>query len=94
MTAISTYDANFADSSQVTAERGEAEALAAQLQEALAQVEKALSKDRARAPTGPASAAASRSRRPSRGTAGDALLHRLRLGSPLSTRARWRSLTV
>ncbi len=39
-----TYDANFADSSQVTAERGEAEALAAQLQEALAQVEKALHK--------------------------------------------------
>ena len=39
-----TYDANFADSSQVTAERGEAEALAAQLQEALAQVEKALRK--------------------------------------------------
>ena len=39
-----TYDTNFADSSQVTAERGEAEALAAQLQEALAQVEKALRK--------------------------------------------------
>ena len=39
-----TYDANFADSSQVTAERGEAEALAAQLQDALAQVEKALLK--------------------------------------------------
>jgi RNA polymerase-binding transcription factor DksA len=39
-----TYDANFADSSQVTAERGEAEALAAQLQEALGQVEKALRK--------------------------------------------------
>ena len=38
------YDSNFADSSQVTAERGEAEALAAQLQEALGQVEKALRK--------------------------------------------------
>ncbi len=39
-----TYDANFADSSQVTAERGEAEALAAQLQESLDQVEAALRK--------------------------------------------------
>lgn len=39
-----TYDANFADSSQVTAERGEAEALASQLQEALEHVEKALKK--------------------------------------------------
>jgi RNA polymerase-binding transcription factor DksA len=39
-----TYDANFADSSQVTAERGEAEALAAQLQESLEHVEKALRK--------------------------------------------------
>lgn len=38
------YDSNFADSSQVTAERGEAEALAAQLQEALSAVEKALHK--------------------------------------------------
>jgi len=39
-----TYDANFADSSQVTAERGEAEALAAQLQESLEHVEAALRK--------------------------------------------------
>lgn len=39
-----TYDANFADSSQVTAERGEAEALAAQLQESLGHVEAALRK--------------------------------------------------
>ena len=39
-----TYDANFADSSQVTAERGEAEALAAQLQESLEHVEAALLK--------------------------------------------------
>jgi DnaK suppressor protein len=38
------YDSNFADSSQVTAERGEAEALAANLMEALAQVERALAK--------------------------------------------------
>ncbi len=38
------YDPNFADSSQVTAERGEAEALAAKLQEALAEVERALAK--------------------------------------------------
>src|SRR5689334_18718186 len=37
-----TYDANFADSSQVTAEKGEAEALAAQLQESLDAVEAAL----------------------------------------------------
>lgn len=38
------YDANFADSSQVTAERGEAEALAAKLRETLAEVETALRK--------------------------------------------------
>lgn len=38
------YDSNFADSSQVTAERGEAEALAAQLNEALNAVETALRK--------------------------------------------------
>jgi DnaK suppressor protein len=38
------YDSNFADSSQVTAERGEAEALAATLQETLADVEHAISK--------------------------------------------------
>lgn len=38
------YDSNFADTSQVTAERGEAEALASQLKEALGDVEKALKK--------------------------------------------------
>jgi DnaK suppressor protein len=38
------YDRNFADSSQVTAERGEAEALAAPLRETLAEVERALRK--------------------------------------------------
>jgi DnaK suppressor protein len=38
------YDANFADSSQVTAERGEAEALAGSLREALDEVEHALAK--------------------------------------------------
>jgi DnaK suppressor protein len=38
------YDANFADSSQVTAERGEAEALATKLRETLADVERALAK--------------------------------------------------
>jgi len=38
------YDGNFADSSQVTAERGEAEALAHTLQETLADVERALAK--------------------------------------------------
>lgn len=38
------YDGNFADSSQVTAERGEAEALAHTLQETLADVERALEK--------------------------------------------------
>lgn len=37
-----TYDTNFADSSQVTAERGEAEALAADLQDALGEVDEAL----------------------------------------------------
>jgi RNA polymerase-binding transcription factor DksA len=36
------YDANFADSSQVTAERGEAERLASELQEALDEVDAAL----------------------------------------------------
>ena len=39
-----TYDANFADSSQVTAEKGENEALAATLQEALAHVDDALTR--------------------------------------------------
>src|SRR5689334_9850066 len=38
------YDHNFADTSQVTAERGETEAVAAKLQEALDEVENALSK--------------------------------------------------
>ncbi len=36
------YDANFADTSQVTAERGEADALAGQLQESLDEVALAL----------------------------------------------------
>jgi DnaK suppressor protein len=36
------YDSNFADSSQVTAERGEAERLATELREALDEVEAAL----------------------------------------------------
>jgi DnaK suppressor protein len=36
------YDSNFADSSQVSAERGEAEALATELREALTDVEDAL----------------------------------------------------
>lgn len=39
-----TYDSNFADSSQVTAERGENEALVAELRNALAEVERALAK--------------------------------------------------
>ena len=39
-----TYDSNFADSSQVTAERGEAEALATKLRETLEEVEQALGK--------------------------------------------------
>ena len=38
------YDPNFADSSQVTAERGEAEALASRLQETLNDVDRALHK--------------------------------------------------
>ena len=38
------YDSNFADSSQVTAERGEAETLAASLKETLDEVETALTK--------------------------------------------------
>src|SRR3954452_15261806 len=38
------YDSNFADSSQVTAERGEAEAIAAKLRETLEDVEHALAK--------------------------------------------------
>jgi len=39
-----TYDSNFADSSQVTAERGEVEALGASLRETLGEVERALVK--------------------------------------------------
>lgn len=38
------YDANFADNSQVSAERGEVAALAGQLQEALGEVEAALAR--------------------------------------------------
>ncbi|MDA8355203.1 MAG: TraR/DksA C4-type zinc finger protein [Actinomycetota bacterium] len=38
------YDSNFADTSQVTAERGEAEALAAELAEALGEVEAAITR--------------------------------------------------
>ncbi|MGH9083509.1 MAG: TraR/DksA family transcriptional regulator [Acidimicrobiales bacterium] len=38
------YDANFADTSQVSAERGEAAALGGQLQEALGEVEAALAR--------------------------------------------------
>ena len=38
------YDSNFADSSQVTAERGEAEALAVPLNEALQEVEAAIAR--------------------------------------------------
>ena len=38
------YDQNFADSSQVTAERGEAEALAGKLRDTLEEVEHALAK--------------------------------------------------
>jgi DnaK suppressor protein len=38
------YDENFADSGQVTAERGEAEALAGRLRESLTEVEHALEK--------------------------------------------------
>jgi RNA polymerase-binding transcription factor DksA len=38
------YDANFADSSQVTAERGEVEALSGQLSETLQDIEDALAK--------------------------------------------------
>lgn len=38
------FDQNFADSSQVTAERAEVEALATSLQESLAEVEEALAK--------------------------------------------------
>lgn len=43
-TAGDHYDANFADSSQVTAERGEAEALAGRLRDTLEAVELALTK--------------------------------------------------
>ena len=39
-----TYDSNFADSSQVTAERSEAEALVASLQDTLEDVERAIDK--------------------------------------------------
>ncbi|MHB8458117.1 MAG: hypothetical protein ACYDBS_10595, partial [Acidimicrobiales bacterium] len=38
------YDSNFADTSQVTAERGEAEALASQLKDALDDVLRAIAK--------------------------------------------------
>jgi len=40
------YDSNFADSSQVTAERGEAETLAGELRDALTEVEAAIARVR------------------------------------------------
>jgi RNA polymerase-binding transcription factor DksA len=43
-TAGDHYDANFADSSQVTAERGEAEAILTSLKDTLDDVERALNK--------------------------------------------------
>ena len=51
------YDPNFADSSQVTAERGEAEVLAGQLRESLDEVARALTGSRTGA-TGDARSAA------------------------------------
>ena len=58
------YDSNFADSSQVTAERGEAEALAGELREAPGRGRGGHRAGWPRAPTAAASAAASRSARP------------------------------
>jgi len=68
-----TYDANFADSSQVTAERGEAEALAAQLQESLEHVRRRCARS-SWVPTASASAAASRSPRRVSSPAGNRFL--------------------
>ena len=87
-----TYDANFADSSQVTAERGEAEALCGPASGVARARRAALLKfdqgtygicERCGKPI---------SARPPRGPAGNRLLHRLRLGSTLTAGARWRSL--
>ena len=80
------YDSNFADSSQVTAERGEAEALPARSRERLDEVEHALSKvDGGTFGTcekcgNPIAAG------PARGHARRPVLHRLRLQEPLARR--------
>ena len=58
------FDEGFADSGQVTAERGEVDALATSLLERLPEIDDALGEARRPAPTGSASTAASRSARP------------------------------
>ncbi len=80
------YDANFADSSQVTAERGETEALAMTLTANLVDVEQALAKIDA-GTYGTVRVVPPRDRRgPPRGHARGPLLHRLRRQASLGYR--------
>ena len=86
------YDSNFADSSQVTAERGEAEALAGELSETLAEVEAALGKLWRTAPT--ALRALRRDHQPGRGSRpcrppGYCIACASRSTDPARDRARW-----
>ena len=72
------YDSNFADSSQVTAERGEAERLATELREALDEVEAALAAPRRRDLRHLRGVREAHRRGPPRGHAGRPPLHRRR----------------
>jgi len=79
------YDPNFADSSQVTAERGEAGVLAGQLRETLDEVALAIARleDGSYAAARPAGWS---SNRPPRGDAGHPILHQARQPALIGSR--------
>ena len=75
------YDQNFADSSQVTAERGEAEALANSLKETLVEVEHALAKIDTSTLRDLRELRAAHRARPTRGEARRSTVHQLRVSA-------------
>ena len=82
------FDENFADSGQVTAERGEVEALSGQLSETLSDIEDALAKFDHGTYGECESLPPAHPRGAPGGHAGGAPLHRVRLAAPLSDAAR------